>query len=244
MTPHERELLGGLFDRLRQLERNEREPEAERFIAEAVAAQPSAPYFMAQLLLVQDQALSAAQARIRQLEQATNAARQQPASSGRSFLPGAAGPWGPHTASAAQAAVPTAAAGQPLEPAQPPATAAAPSVGGGFLRGALQTAAGVAGGALLFEGINSLFHHTGAPWGGGGFLPSSGAPTFIEENIINEYGGGTQQTPIENAAFADDASQLPPAAETSDADLLTPASDDAGPADDLDWSDEDNSDLV
>ena len=59
MTPQERELLTGLFDRLKQVERNPKDEEAEAFIAQAMAAQPSAPYFMAQVLLVQDQALSA-----------------------------------------------------------------------------------------------------------------------------------------------------------------------------------------
>src|SRR5512132_935184 len=49
MTPQERELLTGLFDRLKQCDRNPKEPDADRFIAQAVAAQPSAPYFMAQL---------------------------------------------------------------------------------------------------------------------------------------------------------------------------------------------------
>jgi uncharacterized protein len=44
------------------------------------------------------------------------------------------------------------------------------SGGGGFLQGALQTAAGVAGGALLFQGVKSLFGGgegaAGAPGGG------------------------------------------------------------------------------
>ena len=39
-----------------------------------------------------------------------------------------------------------------------------PSQTGDFLRGAATTAAGVAGGALLFQGINSLFSgHGGLP---------------------------------------------------------------------------------
>jgi uncharacterized protein len=103
MTPQERELLSNLFDRLRQCEGNPKEPEAAAFIADAVARQPAAPYFMAQLLLVQDQALSAAQARIRALEQPAEstekAAQQTPAPS---FLPETRqhqaeppqGPWG------------------------------------------------------------------------------------------------------------------------------------------------------
>src|SRR5512132_993491 len=86
MTPQEREVLTGLFDRLKQCDRNPKEPDADRFIAQAVAAQPSAPYFMAQLLLVQDRALTAAQTRIRQLEQEAEAARAQPAMPARSLL--------------------------------------------------------------------------------------------------------------------------------------------------------------
>ena len=103
MTPQERELLTGLFDRLKQVERNPKDEEAEAFIAQAMAAQPSAPYFMAQVLLVQDQALSAAQARIRQLLQEIEAARAQPAAPARSFLGDAPamGPWGAHRGTAA-----------------------------------------------------------------------------------------------------------------------------------------------
>ncbi len=36
--------------------------------------------------------------------------------------------------------------------------------GGGFLRSALTTAAGVAGGALLFEGIRSMLGHNPGPF--------------------------------------------------------------------------------
>ncbi|MDC6657787.1 DUF2076 domain-containing protein, partial [Leclercia adecarboxylata] len=35
--------------------------------------------------------------------------------------------------------------------------------GSGFLGGAMKTAAGVAGGVLLAEGISSLFHHNSQP---------------------------------------------------------------------------------
>jgi len=44
--------------------------------------------------------------------------------------------------------------------APPPA---APGMGGGFLGGALKTAAGVAGGVMLAQGISSLFHHNQQP---------------------------------------------------------------------------------
>ena len=48
--------------------------------------------------------------------------------------------------------------------------------GGGFLRSAAATAAGIAGGALLFQGISSLFGHGYAnSLYGGGMGP--GAPS-------------------------------------------------------------------
>ncbi|MCF8970626.1 DUF2076 domain-containing protein, partial [Pseudomonas carnis] len=49
---------------------------------------------------------------------------------------------------------------QNYQPAQAPAAAPA---GSGFLGGAMKTAAGVAGGVLLAEGISSLFHHNQQP---------------------------------------------------------------------------------
>jgi hypothetical protein len=51
-------------------------------------------------------------------------------------------------------------AGQ-LRPPQQQAPAA--PMGSGFLGGALKTAAGVAGGVMLAEGISSLFHHNSQP---------------------------------------------------------------------------------
>jgi uncharacterized protein len=56
--------------------------------------------------------------------------------------------------------------------------------GGGFLRSAAATAAGVAGGALLFQGISSLFgnHYAGGLMGGG-MTPGLG------ESVVNNYYG-------------------------------------------------------
>jgi hypothetical protein len=234
MTPQERELLTGLFDRLKQCDNNTKETDAERFIAQAVAAQPSAPYFMAQLLLVQDRALSAAQARIRQLGQEAEAARAQPAAPARSFLgeAPAMGPWGAHRGSVAPQVAPAPApsgAGYTPPPTQS---------GGGFLRGALQTAAGVAGGALLFEGISSLLRNGGG-WGGG-FLPTGGGPTLIEETVINDYGNAPQQ-PLETGSDSDPWSATQAADDATG--LLTPAADD-GAGDDTNWADDQDGNLV
>ena len=55
--------------------------------------------------------------------------------------------------------------------------------GGGFLRSAAATAAGVAGGALLFQGISSMFGHGYANSLSGGMSPGLG------ETVINNYYG-------------------------------------------------------
>jgi hypothetical protein len=60
-----------LFGKLSAVERQSapRDPQAERYIRERIAAQPAAPYYMAQTIIVQEQALAAAQERIEELEQ-------------------------------------------------------------------------------------------------------------------------------------------------------------------------------
>jgi hypothetical protein len=157
MQSQERELITGLFGRLQPLESQARDPEAEALIREGVQRQPASPYLLVQTVLVQEQALKAAQERIAELEAKAGAA---PAASG--FLGSAPkiGPWG--------AAQPAAAPPQPPAPStrSPLQAAVAPqSGGGGFLRTAMATAAGVAGGALLFEGIRSLMGSNPGPFG-------------------------------------------------------------------------------
>jgi hypothetical protein len=143
MQQQERDLIDDLFGRLRQFESQPRDPEAERLIASYVARQPASPYLLAQTVLVQEEALKQARARIAELEGKTAG----------SFLGSApkAGPWGSPTQAPAQAA------GAPWGAAP---AAQGPPMAGGFLRSALATAAGVAGGALLFEGIRNMFGHS------------------------------------------------------------------------------------
>jgi hypothetical protein len=154
MQPEERDLIAGLFGRLKQFDGQPRDPEAERLIADSIAAQPGTPYLLVQTVLVQEQALKGAQQRIADLEAKVAAAAAPPPS----FLGSAPriGPWG-----SAPAAPPAA---QPAAP-PPPSYQAAPAAGGGFLRQAMMTAAGVAGGALLFEGIRNMMGHTSSPFG-------------------------------------------------------------------------------
>ena len=68
MSPEERQLLTGLFDRIRGAANTPRDQEAEALIQDATKAQPYAPYFLAQTVLVQDQALRAANDRLQELE--------------------------------------------------------------------------------------------------------------------------------------------------------------------------------
>lgn len=160
MQAEERKLISGLFGRLQPFEAQPRDSEAEAMIKEGVARQPGAPYLLVQTVLVQEQALKAAQERIAELE--AKAGGAAPAASG--FLGSAPkiGPWG-----AAQPAAP--AAPRPSVPStrSPLQAALAPQQGGGggFLRTAMATAAGVAGGALLFEGIRNLMGSNPGPFG-------------------------------------------------------------------------------
>ena len=152
MQPEERDLITGLFGRLNSFEAQPRDPEADRLIAQSIAAQPGAPYLLVQTVLVQEQALKGAQARIAELE-AKAAAAPSPG-----FLASAPklGPWG------SASVPPTQPAPQPVQQ-QVQQPAYAPPASGSFFRQALTTAAGVAGGALLFEGIrNMMGGHGGA----------------------------------------------------------------------------------
>ncbi len=100
MSPDERQLLTGLFDRIRSAAASPRDPEAEALISDAVRAQPYAPYLLAQAVIVQEQALKSANERLQQmdahikeLEARAAQAAPQPAPAG-GFLSGLGGMFG------------------------------------------------------------------------------------------------------------------------------------------------------
>lgn len=172
MNAEERRLISDLFARLRGTDVGYRDPDAEAFIRSEVSSIPHAPYAMTQTLVVQNQALEQAQARIAELERQLDQQQAEPARGGfgGGYEQPGASPWGPRASEAMGAPAGAGAAtanrfgvpntggyGQPQPGGAPFGQQAAPSRGGGFLSGALQTAAGVAGGALLFSGISSLF---------------------------------------------------------------------------------------
>src|SRR5215207_8519231 len=70
MNPQERQIIDDLFDKLRHVEQQvgPREPNAETHIRTRIERQPGAPYYMAQTIVIQEQALQNAQARIAELE--------------------------------------------------------------------------------------------------------------------------------------------------------------------------------
>jgi len=184
MSPEERHLLVGLFERAKSAANAPRDKEAEDFIADQVKAQPAAPYLLAQTVIVQEQALEGANARIQELEAQVKALESKASGGflggflggGRQQQPAAqpGGPWGPQP-------------GYAPPPPQYPGYMPEPA-GGGFLRGALGTAAGVAGGVLLADSIRGLFAHGGM--GGMSNLGiASGYTPASETTIINNYYG-------------------------------------------------------
>src|SRR5215472_12401211 len=162
MTPQESELVDELFNLLVQLETAQRDPEAERLIADGLRRAPHAVYALVQTVLLQDEALKRANARIEELQVQTSAAaepEQRPASfldSMREALGGRA----PHgSVPSVRAAGPNQSQGQQPQPGYPRQM---PLSGGSFLGTAASAAAGVIGGSLLLDGIRSMFgHHLG-----------------------------------------------------------------------------------
>jgi uncharacterized protein len=186
MTPDEQNLIEDLFNRIRTHGVAGHDAEADALIARLMRETPDAAYALVQSVLVQDQALRAADQHIRTLQQ-----RQSVDDTGGGSFLGTAehrrwNPTGPSVAPAAGQQPYPAAPPQQAYPAAPSQQAypAAPSQAGGFMQGALQTAAGVAGGALLFEGVRSLFH--GGTGGFGGLGGSAGNPWGTPETVVNE----------------------------------------------------------
>ena len=151
----ERQVIDELFGKLQQLDRQspQRDAEAEEHIRKQVATLPASPYYMAQAILVQEQALGTLQSRVQELEQAAAA----PAAGG-GFLGGLFGAPQPAprrpAAPAPQGPIPQ----QYLQPGQgAPGSPWGRPAGGGFLAGAMQTALGVAGGMMIANAITSAF---------------------------------------------------------------------------------------
>ena len=164
MQSEEQRLIDGLFSRLKEAEAHSasRDASAEERIAQHVSAQPAAPYYMAQTILIQEAAIKQLNDRSQALERRVSQLEAAKRSSG-GFLSGLFGGGGSSRGSdpipgAEQYGRPQASAQPQYTP--PPQQNYAPQAaarGGGFMAGALQTAAGVAGGVVLGNMLTSMF---------------------------------------------------------------------------------------
>ena len=182
MNSEEQTLIDGLFSRLQQAETDSapRDAQAEARIKEHMARQPAVGYYMTQSILVQEHALQSLDAQnkqqaqqIQQLQdelQRAKATQAAPASGGgflSSIFGGGSREPQPAPSNTGggwrEPARPAFGQPAPQQNYQPPQAPVAAPAGSGFLGGAMKTAAGVAGGVLLAEGISSLFHHNQQP---------------------------------------------------------------------------------
>ncbi len=234
MTPQESKMLADLMARVDSTRLEEKDPEAAQQVEQWVARSRDAAYILAQTVLVQTYALEQARAQIQTLQQQLQNQHQPPKAT--SFLGNLFGhkepeperPLPPSRPAAPANPQPGYAQGYtnvPQYPPQPgyaaPQYGASPLAGAGgssFLRSAATTAAGVAAGALAFEGIESLMHgfgHAAGFGGGGGFAGGLG-----------DYGGRPEETVINNyydtpAPGLDSAGEIQQFAHEGDAGLST-----------------------
>lgn len=181
MDNRDREAIEDLFRRIAEVERQSgpRDREAAALIRALIANQPSAPYYMAQTIIVQQQALDAAQARLDELEgrgaQRTSdggfldslfggGARPRPSQQmgGRAYEE--RGPWGSGRSRMGGS-----------------------MGGGGFLAGAAQTAIGVAGGVVLGNMLADYL------------TPDQAAAAGIDQNAGSADAGDAGDTQVADA---------------------------------------------
>jgi hypothetical protein len=187
MTPQEQEMIGDLIDRVQKTQLAEKDMDAEQMLQEGLGRNPDALYILAQTVLVQKYALDQSQA---QLAQARAQMQHPEPKHATSFLGSLLGR---NDAPPPQGYPPQPVQGYPQYApvaAYPPYGAPPMGMGGGgFLQGAMQTAAGVAAGALAFEGIESLMHGFGHAAGYGGGQGFGGFDGGQRPEVINNYYG-------------------------------------------------------
>lgn len=204
MTPQESQALQTLLSQLVEVRGIEKDQEADAMIRKAAAQQPDAAYLLAQRALILEQAVEAAKQRIAALERQT--ALPASTGSGRSFLD--ANAWGRSTTAAGSAT-----------PGYQPAHLShdsmrgMPGRQGGFLRGGspgmfgggggsflgtmAATAAGVAGGAFLFQGLGNLLDGNDSPQ-----ADSSAATDATPDQAADAQAGSLVEEPGANNDIA------------------------------------------
>ncbi|WP_165218366.1 DUF2076 domain-containing protein [Affinirhizobium pseudoryzae] len=264
MLPEERQLLTALFDRVRTAAGTPRDADAERLIADAVRAEPAAPYYLAQAVIVQEKGLEAASKRINDLEGRIrelegNLAKPAPQPEERGFLSsifGSSQPTRTAPPAPSRPAYPATDRGAPWSQPQGYGQASGysqaptgpwsqpvsgPSAGSSFLTGALGTAAGVAGGMLLANSLSGIFGHHMAGLGLGAPLSEGFGNAPVEETVINNYYGDPSNDPPQIDTGTNASANLEPDDNLQQADLDT---NDTGWNDDTDLGSDDGSDFV
>jgi len=209
MTPQEQDMIGGLIDRIQKTQLAEKDVDAEQMLQQGLGRNPDVLYILAQTVLVQKYALDQVQSQLAQAKGQIEQLQQHPEPKhATSFLGSLLGrnetqPPPPPASAYQQQGAQTypqytqvgGGYGAPPQYGAPQQFGTPQGMGGGgFLQGALQTAAGVAAGALAFEGVESLMHGFGRAggYGGGGGEGFGGfdvgqRPT---EEVVNNYYGG------------------------------------------------------
>ena len=231
MNSEERDIINGIFQRLEQASNQPRDADAERFIADKLRAQPYAPYAMAQLVYVQEEAIKSLN---QQLEEARRTSAQPAPGQGGGFLssifgggarpepqrpagqpwgnqggqPGYGGPQGGYPPQGGYGGPQPGYGGQPQGG---PWGGQAPARGGGFLASALPMAAGAAGGMLLGSALSNAFagghSHLGSAAAAG---LGGGGDTIVENNYYGSGGGNDDlgaalDNSPQGASFGDDS---------------------------------------
>jgi hypothetical protein len=191
MNIQEHEQLSQILKQLCAVRLTDKDQDAEAMIREASAVQPDAAYLLVQRVLLMEQALNNAKARIEALE--SNAQNSQTAGSG-SFLDN--NPWSQAGANKA-GAVPGINNFQPRNtPPQPPANNAL-SGSSGFLSNLATTAAGVVAGSFLFQGIENLMGNHSS-----GFGAQNSEPEIINNYYNDDQGQQADNSSNDNSLFA------------------------------------------
>ena len=199
VNPQEYEALRSLLSQLVEIHGVNKDPEADLLIREAVARQPEATYLLVQRTLLLRAALDEARRRIAALSMQRQGSTSDP-------LWGFTSP--PEAIAAAEAPTPPRVNfGLPLASRSSAAATVSSAPGGsgaavpGFLGQAAATAAGVAGGAFLFQGVEDLLGHRG------GELSAHDTALPAEDLTINNY-YGSEPGDRREAALDRDADDL------------------------------------
>jgi hypothetical protein len=210
MIPQEKQLLERFLADMTAARAGQKDPEAEALIREAVSRQPDAAYLLVQRAIQLDQALQMRETEMQKLQNELAQAKAGTSGAGGGFFndPYA---WGAQPRSAAP---PGASPQQPVsalgtgsqQPASTPAAGAQPQAaqrpggwgGSGMLGTVAGTAAGVVGGAFLFQGIQGLMHRNDPP----ASTPDHKAADHHAQPLVGDSTGFDQVVPDDSDTLA------------------------------------------